>query len=107
MHACGEDPGGDVWSYELKVDGYRLVAVKTSGRVTLYSRRDIDRPKRFKYVASALASLPEETMIDGESSRSMSRANPTLIFYRSQSSLTITSAFRRCPTRPQRRCSHS
>jgi ATP-dependent DNA ligase len=32
-------PEGDVWSYELKLDGYRLVAVKTNGSVTLYSRR--------------------------------------------------------------------
>jgi ATP-dependent DNA ligase len=59
-------PEGDVWSYELKLDGYRLVAVKTSGRVTLYSRRGIDLSKRFKYIVSALASLPEETVIDGE-----------------------------------------
>jgi bifunctional non-homologous end joining protein LigD len=59
-------PEGDVWSYELKLDGYRLVAVKTNGRVTLYSRRGSDLSKRFKHVVSGLASLPEETVIDGE-----------------------------------------
>jgi ATP-dependent DNA ligase len=34
-------PEGDIWSYELKLDGYRLEAVKTGGKVTLYSRRGI------------------------------------------------------------------
>ena len=31
-------PEGPEWTYELKLDGYRLVAVKTRDRVTLYSR---------------------------------------------------------------------
>ena len=31
-------PEGNFWTYELKLDGYRLVAVKTRDRVTLYSR---------------------------------------------------------------------
>jgi ATP-dependent DNA ligase len=31
-------PEGDIWTYELKLDQYRLVAVKTGGKVTLYSR---------------------------------------------------------------------
>jgi DNA ligase D-like protein (predicted ligase) len=53
-------------TYELKLDGYRIEAVKTGGKVTLYSRRGTDLTQRFKYVASALASLPEETVIDGE-----------------------------------------
>jgi len=59
-------PEGGFWTYELKLDGYRLVAVKTEGRVTLYSRRGTDLSQRFKYVTTALASLPDETVIDGE-----------------------------------------
>lgn len=59
-------PEGDNWSYELKLDGYRLQAVKAGGKVILYSRRGIDLTKRFEYVAKALASLPDDTVIDGE-----------------------------------------
>jgi DNA ligase D-like protein (predicted ligase) len=59
-------PEGDVWSYELKLDGYRIEAVKTGGKVTLYSRRGTDLSQRFAYVTAALATLPNETVIDGE-----------------------------------------
>jgi bifunctional non-homologous end joining protein LigD len=46
-------PEGYNWTYELKLDGYRLQAVKGGGQVILYSRRGIDLRKRFKYVAKA------------------------------------------------------
>jgi DNA ligase D-like protein (predicted ligase) len=59
-------PEGDLWTYELKLDGYRIEAVKTGGKVTLYSRRGTDLSNRFKDVTAALASLPDETVIDGE-----------------------------------------
>jgi ATP-dependent DNA ligase len=59
-------PEGDLWTYELKLDGYRIEAVKTGGKVTLYSRRGTDLSNRFEYVASALASLPDATVSDGE-----------------------------------------
>jgi DNA ligase D-like protein (predicted ligase) len=59
-------PEGDVWTYELKLDGYRLLTVKARGKVTLYSRRGTDLTWRFKLVADALATLPDETVIDGE-----------------------------------------
>jgi DNA ligase D-like protein (predicted ligase) len=59
-------PEGELWTYELKLDGYRLVAVKTRGKVSLYSRRGTDLSKRFEYVTAALASLPDETVVDGE-----------------------------------------
>ncbi|HEX3471240.1 MAG TPA: RNA ligase family protein [Silvibacterium sp.] len=59
-------PEGDNWTYELKLDGYRLQAVKAGGKVILYSRRGIDLTKRFPHVARALASLPDDTVIDGE-----------------------------------------
>jgi len=59
-------PQGAGWTYELKLDGYRLEAVKTSGKVSLYSRRGHDHTQRFDYIAHALKSLPDETVIDGE-----------------------------------------
>lgn len=57
---------GPQWTFELKLDGYRLEAVKTGGRVTLYSRRGNDLTHRFDYIAAALDSLPDDTVIDGE-----------------------------------------
>jgi ATP-dependent DNA ligase len=59
-------PEGNLWTYELKLDGYRLVVVKTAGRVTLYSRRGTDLSKRFEYVTAGLSTLPDETVTDGE-----------------------------------------
>jgi DNA ligase D-like protein (predicted ligase) len=59
-------PEGDLWSYELKLDGYRVEAVKSGGKVRLYSRRGTDLSQRFEYVTSALDILPDETVIDGE-----------------------------------------
>jgi ATP-dependent DNA ligase len=32
-------PEGPEWTYELKLDGYRLEVVRTEGETTLYSRR--------------------------------------------------------------------
>jgi ATP-dependent DNA ligase len=59
-------PEGNLWTYELKLDGYRIEAVKSGGKITLYSRRGTDLSQRFRYVTSALAMLPDETVIDGE-----------------------------------------
>jgi ATP-dependent DNA ligase len=59
-------PEGSLWTYELKLDGYRLLTVKTAGRITLYSRHGTDLSKRFKHVTAAMASVPDETVIDGE-----------------------------------------
>ena len=59
-------PEGKLWTYELKLDGYRIEAVKSGGKITLYSRRGTDLSQRFRYVTSALAMLPDETVIDGE-----------------------------------------
>jgi ATP-dependent DNA ligase len=50
-------PEGGVWTYELKLDGYRVIAVKGSGKLTLYSRRGTDLTQRFRYVAEGMASL--------------------------------------------------
>lgn len=59
-------PEGPNWSYELKLDGYRAIAVKTAGQVRLRSRNDNDFNRRYPAVVKALATLPDETVVDGE-----------------------------------------
>src|ERR1700730_4256782 len=59
-------PEGPEWTYEIKLDGYRLEAVKNSGRTTLYSRRRNVCNSKFGYIAEALKDLPDSTVLDGE-----------------------------------------
>ena len=59
-------PEGSEWSYEIKLDGYRLEAVKAGRKVTVYSRRKTVLNERFPAIAAALAMLPASTVIDGE-----------------------------------------
>jgi len=59
-------PEGPTWAYELKLDGYRAIAIKSDGRASLRSRNNKDFNGRYPAVAKALAALPDETVIDGE-----------------------------------------
>jgi len=57
-------PTGD-WSCELKLDGYRAIAVKNGREVTLYSRNE--KRLDFPDIAAALANLPcRSGVFDGE-----------------------------------------
>src|SRR5262249_32957762 len=57
---------GPGWLYEIKLDGYGAVAVKTDGRVSLYSRRRKSFDHHYPLIVEALAELPEGTVVDGE-----------------------------------------
>ena len=59
-------PKGANWAYEVKLDGYRALAIKTNGRVQLRSRHNKDFNTKYAAVVSALATLPDETVVDGE-----------------------------------------
>jgi ATP-dependent DNA ligase len=59
-------PEGPEWLIELKLDGYRALAIKSGGEVQLRSRNDNDFNSRYRGIVKALASMPDETVIDGE-----------------------------------------
>jgi DNA ligase D-like protein (predicted ligase) len=58
-------PDGPTWSFEIKLDGYRALAVKAE-RVSLYSRRKKSFNSQYPYLVKALSDLPDETVVDGE-----------------------------------------
>jgi bifunctional non-homologous end joining protein LigD len=59
-------PEGEVWTWEIKLDGWRMEVVKTGGKVTLYSRRAKVFNAQFSLIANEFDYLPNETVIDGE-----------------------------------------
>ena len=60
-------PKGPGWSYEVKWDGYRTLAVKDGPRVKLLSRNLKDATRLYPTVAREVARLQAECVIlDGE-----------------------------------------
>lgn len=55
------------WLFELKLDGYRILAVRDGGQVTLLSRAGRDYAAVFPEVTRAVAALPHPRLVlDGE-----------------------------------------
>ena len=59
-------PDGPEWTYEIKLDGYRLEVVRDAGETMLYSRKRNVLNGKFHYIAKALDYLPDGTVLDGE-----------------------------------------
>ena len=59
-------PESDRWIWEVKLDGYRALAVRSRAGLTLFSRRKKSFNRQFPYIVEALANLPEGTVLDGE-----------------------------------------
>ena len=59
-------PSAENWTFEIKFDGYRCIAVKRGREVTLFSRHKKGLNKRFPSVVEALASLGSDFVLDGE-----------------------------------------
>jgi ATP-dependent DNA ligase len=59
-------PEGPPWTYEIKLDGYRILAVSSADKVTLYSHRGNDLTRRYSVVANDLSYLPNGTVVDGD-----------------------------------------
>jgi bifunctional non-homologous end joining protein LigD len=59
-------PQGEEWTFEIKFDGYRCIALKQGGEVSLYSRNRKLLNDRFPGIAEALTEVPGDFAIDGE-----------------------------------------
>jgi bifunctional non-homologous end joining protein LigD len=60
-------PIGDEWTYEVKWDGYRTLAVKNGARVTLWSRNLKDATMQYRSIAASLTKLnADSVLLDGE-----------------------------------------
>jgi bifunctional non-homologous end joining protein LigD len=60
-------PAGSDWLHEIKHDGYRILACKKGGRVTLWTRHGTNFTDRLPKVAEAVCSLAADSaLIDGE-----------------------------------------
>src|SRR5919201_3737107 len=71
-------PAGDDWSYEVKWDGYRALAIKEDGKARLSSRNLKDLTREYPSVAGAVATLRQRSlMLDGEIVAVDSRGRPS------------------------------
>jgi bifunctional non-homologous end joining protein LigD len=60
-------PVGDAWTYEVKWDGYRTLALKDGPRVTLFSRNLKDATAQYADVARRVGELrARSALLDGE-----------------------------------------
>jgi hypothetical protein len=58
---------GELWQYELKLDGYRTIAIQQDGEVNLFSRNGMSFSSKFPLVVKMLEILPvKRFIVDGE-----------------------------------------
>jgi len=81
-------PEGPEWEYELKLDGYRLEAIKLGDNVRLYSRRGNDFTKKFARIATSVSRIKENSFIlDGEAVAVDEQGRPSFQMLQNRSSL--------------------
>ena len=64
--AVSKLPEGSQWLWEIKLDGYRAIGVKSDRGVRLLSRRNKSFDHQYPDIVKALDELPENSVVDGE-----------------------------------------
>lgn len=60
-------PKGKNWIYEIKYDGYRIIAYSEKNKVKLLSRNNIEYTKKFDSISKSLKEIKEDSFVlDGE-----------------------------------------
>ncbi len=54
------------WTFEVKLDGYRIVAIKKGNDVDLFTRAGLNYSKYYPAVVEALKAIPNDAVVDGE-----------------------------------------
>jgi bifunctional non-homologous end joining protein LigD len=81
-------PEGPEWEYELKLDGYRLEAIKDGDKVRLYSRRGNDFTRKFARIAAAVSNIKAASFIlDDEAAAVDAQGKPSFQMLQNRSSL--------------------
>jgi bifunctional non-homologous end joining protein LigD len=88
-----ELPAGEKWNFEIKLDGYRCIAAKRGGEVTLFSRHQKVLNRRFPGVVDALASLKGDFVLDAELVAFDSQGRPSFQILQDVSSKRIPISF--------------
>ena len=84
------------WVFELKMDGYRLLASKRRGEVQLLTRNGNDYTEVFPEVARAVRALPfDDAVIDGEVVVADARGRPIFALLQKRGRLSNTIDIRR------------
>jgi ATP-dependent DNA ligase len=50
-------PGGPVWVYEIKLDGYRALAINAKGKLSLYSRKRKSFNRQYPHIEREPATI--------------------------------------------------
>ena len=81
-------PEGPEWEYELKLDGYRLQAIKNGDQVRLYSRRGNDFTNKFARIATSVSKIKAASFIlDGEAVAVDAQGKPSFQMLQNRGSL--------------------
>jgi bifunctional non-homologous end joining protein LigD len=81
-------PEGPQWEYELKLDGYRLQAIKHADTVRLHSRRGNDFTKLFAPIAAAVSKIHSTSFaLDGEAVAVDPQGKPSFQMLQNRASL--------------------
>ncbi|WP_235847650.1 ATP-dependent DNA ligase [Paenibacillus tuaregi] len=59
-------PSGGEWIYQLKWDGFRILAWVDNGKVELYSKKMLPKNRNYPDLVEVLSKLPGTFLIDGE-----------------------------------------
>jgi bifunctional non-homologous end joining protein LigD len=86
-------PDKDEWIFEIKFDGYRAIAVKNDGAVTLYSRNHKKLNDRFPEIVHALEAIPGDFSIDGEIVALDAKDRPSFQILQNSSSNNVRAYF--------------
>ena len=91
--AVTELPEGDDWTFEIKFDGYRCLAMKHSENVSLFSRNKKKLNERFPEIVEGIAKLPGDFLIDGEIVALDEKGRPAFQLLQNSASVEVPTFF--------------